>query len=157
MNSIIEDEKIEIILRAIIHNKMISFDYLKDNEELTSRVFIPLDFTKSESSGEWRVFGWCSLRKSLRAFRHDKIFNISIYDKKCYNKYIKLTNGNESRLIIILKESEDQVLGPAIVAKYNGDRLFGNMLGLKIEKPAILIESNQVSEEIEKLESLGFI
>ncbi len=154
--SIVQDSTIETVLRAVLHNRMIEFDYKKEDGTATSRAIIPLDFVKSDKTNEWRVFGYCTLREQFRAFRHDRISNLSLSEQGTANQYKTLSNGEETRVFVILREAEGDEPTAVIQAKYQGTNLQGDLLNSGLGKPASVLTVTQANEVFNSLISEGF-
>ena len=71
--------KIEAIKQAILENHIIAFDYFYDKGESHRRIepyIVVFEWTS------WYVFGFCLERKDWRMFKLNRLWNLSVEDKK---------------------------------------------------------------------------
>ena len=156
MNEIVKDNTIETVLRAVFHNKMLEFDYTKADGTQSRRAVIPLDFTRSDSTNEWRIFGWCTLRGALRSFRHDRISDLALSSKGFFNQYKTLYKGDEFSTFIILRDSIESIPKLVIKASYKGTKLYGNLMESGISNPVSILSTDEASNHFNELISLGY-
>lgn len=153
--TVVQDAKIESVLRAIMNKRSLRISYTKNNGECSERTVIPLDFAHSANSKEWRVFGFCSLRKEFRSFRNDRISSIELTDSEL-NQYKTLKKGDESNMFVIMRESENSTPTGVILAKYNGTNIHGNLINSGIDKPATVLTASEAEKAFNNLIANGF-
>jgi ATP-dependent DNA helicase PIF1 len=78
------DERVGIIEKAIIGGGALSITYLKNNDEKSRRIIEPIKIGEMEFKGVkyLGVEAFCRLRKSIRAFRVDRMLEIKVMTQK---------------------------------------------------------------------------
>jgi len=74
-----EENKFLDIKRAILKNRVISFDYINSDGILSHRHLEPM--LLSFKSQAWYVWGYCRMRKDFRTFRISRIRNVVVTDE----------------------------------------------------------------------------
>ncbi len=81
---------------AIIHKKLISFDYHSNKLEYTQRKIKPIRLVLK--SWTWYLYGFCTLRNDFRFFKLSRIMNCNIYDEVYKEDYSDIVIKKEITL-----------------------------------------------------------
>lgn len=152
--TVVEDSKIETVLRSIMNQRALNISYVKSNGELSNRVIIPLDFVRSKTTEEWRVFGFCSLRNEFRSFRHDRINKIDLVNTS--NQYKLLKKDDQTNMFVILRKDENSSPTSVIRAIYNGTNISGNLINSGVDRPATVLTIAEAERVFNDLLADGF-
>ncbi len=100
----------EDIKFAIIHKKLISFEYYSNKLEYTKRKIKPIRLVFK--SWSWYVYGFCNLRNDFRFFKLSRMKNNLVHDDMYEDDYsnllIKKELSEEKSLRVKLKFSKNQ-------------------------------------------------
>ncbi len=103
--------KFDMLRKAVINNRVISFDYFSSYKEKTSRTVEPLKLVFKGQA--WYVYGFCRAKNDYRLFKIKRIRNVTLKDETFFRPIPGDILGNsddsyKDRMItLVLKVDED--------------------------------------------------